>query len=141
MAATEDQVNWNLSQRISDQIDSLLQSARRANLSGRILDCFHFNKELRLLINHHFNPEELERLDNLERDINNIFIEIKITGIKRENDEYEYSRKPHDDPKKKRIMLINNRALLIEKYRKGILNLLDGYGYLMERKSDASKMW
>ena len=141
MAKTEEQVSWNLSQAISGQIDALIQSCRRASLSGRILDCFHNAKEIRLLINHHFKPEERKSVDDLEEEINVVSLKIKKIGLVEEEDEFEYDYGNREtDVKRNLVILNNNRVQLVEKYRKTVLNLLDEYGYLMERKQDSSFM-
>jgi len=141
MAKTEEQVSWNLSQRISDQIDSLLNGCRRASLSGKHLNCFHMAKEIRLLINHHFNKIERKRVDYFEVKINDVSIKIKKFGLIEEEDEFEYDYGSREKDLKMNLIILNNkRNILLEKYRKTILRLLDEYGYLMERKKDASYM-
>ena len=141
MAKTEEQVSWNLSQRLSDQIDNLIQGCRRASLSGRQLNCFHMAKEIRLLINHHFNKMERKRVDELEVEINEVSIEIKKVGLIEEEDEFEYDYGSRESDLKQKLIILNNRRnILVEVYRKTILRLLDEYGYLMERKKDASYM-
>ena len=141
MATTEEQVSWNLSQRISDQIDNLIQGCRRASLGGRQLSCFHQAKEIRLLINHHFKKDERERVDDLELQINDTSIEIKKAGLIEEEDEFEYDYGNREKDLKRNLITLNNkRNLLVELYRKTILRLLDEYGYLMERKKEASYM-
>jgi len=141
MAKTEEQVSWNLSQRISDQIDSLIQASRRASLGGRILDCFHQMKEIRLLINHHFKPAEKKLVDDLEEDINVVSLKIKKIGLVEEEDEFEYDYGNRETDLKRNLIVLNNsRVQLVEQYRKTVLNLLDEYGYLMERKQDSSFM-
>ena len=143
MAKTEEQVSWNLSQRISDQIDSLIQQARRANLSGETLKSFHVFKEIRLLINNHFKSEERKRVDDFESEINEVAINIKILGRIQQGDDFEYednsSRRKENQIKV--IRLRNKLSLLAEDYRKEVLHLLDEYGYMMDRKQDASSMW
>ena len=139
MAKIEEQVSWNLSQKLSDQIDGLLRAGRRNARRGEDLECFFEFKELRLLINHHFSPDQVEQLDNFEEEINKLSIELKKSTIEKDDLEYQedsFERKL----KTKLITLKNSRYLTIEKYRKLILKLLDEYGYLMERKQDASYM-
>jgi len=140
-STTEEQVSWNLSQRISDQIDSLLCSGRRCNLKANILDCFFMYKEIRILINYHLKPEEIKLVDRYEDLINKTSIELKkISAYAEEEDEFEYIEGNQKAIKLKLINLKNKRELYVESYRKLILTLLDNYGYLMERKSDAAHM-
>jgi len=139
--STEEQVNWNLSQKISEQIDILLRAGRKNSVLGNVLECFFMFKEIRLLINHHLNPEQLGAVDKLEDNINFATIKIKKLGII-EDDDFEFdgdSSKIHR-VKRKLIQLRNDRILLVERYRKSVLRLLDAYGYLMERKTDSSYM-
>ena len=99
-------------------------------------------KEIRLLINHHFTKIELGKANKLEEHINKLTIQLKKIGTI-EEDEFEFDDNGHKlrNLKIKVILLKNERILTVERYRKYLIHLLDEYGYLMERKKDATQMW
>lgn len=137
----EEQVSWNLSQEISSQIASLLRTGRRHAINGNGLGCYFAYKEITILITHHFKPEQKGNVDKLEKAIDQVCLKIKsfIFSDEEEDDAFEIT----SDKKNTRMRLHdlkNKKYLLIEKYRKLILNLLDSYGYLMERKEESSSM-
>ena len=141
MATTEEQVSWNLSQKISEQIDTLLRGGRNDLINGKIMGCFYKFKEIRLLINYHLKPKQLKRVNWFEKEINDDSLRIAKQGNTEEVDEFEYAPgRREKDLKKIIIDLKNRRFLMVEKYRKTIMKYLDDYGYLMERKEDASHM-
>jgi len=141
MATTEEQVSWNLSARISDQINNLLCSGRRCCINGNELQTFFYYKEIRMLINHHLKKEEVKQVNDLEKKINYVTIKLKrIKVIEEDEFEFDDNAQREKNIKIKIILLKNRRILLVEKYRKIVLKLLDDYGYLMERKQDSSHM-
>lgn len=140
----EEQVSWNLSQEISSQIASLIRLSRTAIMNGNVLRCYFLCKELRLLINHHLKPKEVNTSNLLERLINDTSLKIKSLGFIEEDDEYEFDENAdiNNNKIKLELTILNNRRfLLVEKYRRLLHKLLDSYGYMMERKSDASTMF
>jgi len=143
-AKTEEQVSWNLSQEISSQIASLIRLSRAAIMNGNVLRCYFLCKELRLLINHHLKPAEVDTSNVLERLINDTSLKIRSLGFVEEDDEYEFDENANINNNKiklKLTILNNRRFLLVEKYRRLLHKLLDSYGYMMERKSDDSTMF
>lgn len=140
----EEQVSWNLSQEISSQIASLIRLSRTAIMNGNVLRCYFLCKELRLLINHHLKEKEVNTSNVLERLINDTSLKIKALGFIEEDDEYEFDENAdiNNNKIKLELTILNNRRfLLVEKYRRLLHKLLDSYGYMMERKSDASTMF
>ena len=138
----EEQVSWNLSQEISGQIASLIRTGRRYAISGDVLNSFFMFKEIRLLINHHLNSKEIEKVEDLEDAINRVNIEMRQLSIFEEDDfEFDDDGSRQRGIKLKLIVLKNKRLELNEKYRRKILDLLDSYGYLMERKKDSAHMF
>ena len=138
----EEQVSWNLSQEISNQIASLIGTGRRFSLNGSPMDSYFIFKEIRLLINHHFTKPQRDKLNLLEKLINSAEIKIKnLVSTADDEDEYETGINNNKIRRSKLILLNNKRFLLVERYRRTIMKMLDEYGYLMERKRDATQMF
>ena len=87
-------------------------------------------------ITNNFEPEYI-----IPEKAEKIVANLKKLSTIEEGDDFEYDyQNVQQNTEMKIIELKNKRVLTVEIYRKTILRLLDEYGYLMERKQDASYM-
>lgn len=139
MVSPEEQVSWNLSQVLSNKIGSLISSASSNSLNGKEMNSFFCYREISILIYHHLSEKEREKIFDREKEINSVVAELNklIRQFKREDIEAS-----ENESLKEQINRANTKRYFhIQEYKKLILNLLDTYGYLMERKKDSSRMF
>lgn len=106
-----EQVSWNLSQILIQEIGGLIAQGSYAYRKGRVNSCFFAFQEIRVLIHADLSKEEKEFLDGLDR---------QRRGLK------------SNDPK---------NISFVRKYREKIMDLLSKYGYLISKKIDEVKMF
>lgn len=139
MADEEQQVQWNLSGQISDQIGALIHSASRTFINGMIINCYFYMKEIKVLINHHLTPEELKEVKGIETLVAKYHKDYSELMKSFEDENYEDS---DDEGIKKKIKLSKTkRDFFVLRYRELIIRLLDSYGYLMQRKKDSRRVF
>jgi len=137
---TNQEVSWNLSQQIINQIGYLLQKASSDYANGKIYPCFVSTTEVSLFLEPHLTNEEKNKLIGLENNFNRTIMQINEASQIKERDEFEYytlkTKKTRLNIKK----LISERIKILTTYRKLILNLLDKYGFSVSRKKDNTKI-
>jgi hypothetical protein len=137
---TEEQVSWNLSGQIIQQIGFLLQNSSNYFTNGNFYQSFISGTEIVLFLEPHLSDEEKKEIMELETSFNRL--ENKFRNIARrkdeEEDEFLYTQKEN---KKESLSLIKNQRFnTLARYRKLILNLLDKYGFSVSRKKDNTKI-
>jgi len=109
----EDQVAWNLSSILIQQIGILIIRGSTYYTKGNLIKCFFDFQEIKTLIHADLDPNEKKHLDKLE----NILFKYR-----------------------KEIKINNNFNKYLRKYRERILEFLSKYGYLISKKKDSKKI-
>ncbi len=110
--APSDQVEWNLSSGIVNEIQNLLNTANRLYISGNILKAFWCLKSVKFRFIQSLEKEERTALRKIEK----VFYEEK-----------EKSNR-------------NKMTFYYEEYNEKIMDLLDDYGYLIPKKKDSKRI-
>ena len=116
-ANTTSAVSWNLSQQLIFELNNLLVLADKRYLSGNISGWFFHLKAVKMRITQSLNNDERKILEGFEKQII-VFENLKPTP---EN----------------RTLLVT----LIEKYNEQLMDFLEKYGYLIQKKKDSTKMF
>lgn len=104
------EVAWNLSQHIIFRINDLLHAVSNSFLRGNLQSAFWYAREIRIMIMPDFNPEELKKLKEKEKEI-----------------------------MESRNKSKGQQSYLITEYREKIMGYLDDFGYLVAKKKDPTK--
>lgn len=126
MVETIDKVSWNLAAGIIMEIQNLLAKANTNYISGRITKCFHCLKAIKMRIIQNLSQEERLHLKKLEEEIHKKMYALESTST--------------EDGKEWHIAK-GEVCNLVENYNETILDLLDKYGFLIEKKQDYKKMF
>lgn len=124
--STNEQVAWNLSSILIDQIGLLLRKAVIENINGKIGNAFRIMQNVRLLIHHDLNEDELQELIELEK---------KASIIINNGDLY---RGFEEDDQKKTKYFIGLECYI--QYHNKIMIALKKHGYSIPGKLDTTRI-
>jgi len=128
------EVSWNMSGSLLQQIASRLNSAALYYLKGNMNACFHHTRECRLITTHHYGIEQKTEAKKQEKEIASIL--GKINYLNEQIETETTSREIKKELFKLKEDLINK----LYDYRELVYFLLDKYGYMVMRKSDTTNL-
>lgn len=123
---SNEQVAWNLSSILIEQIGLLLKKAITENINGKIGNAFRVMQNIRLLIHHDLSPDEVKDLIDIEK---------KASAIINNGDLYK-GFKADEDKKAKYFIGLE----LYIKYHNKIMNALKKHGYSIPGKLDSTRI-
>ncbi len=135
-ANTEQQVEWNLSGPLIAEIAGLLALASAHNLKGKYQKQFITLRAVRMRFIQNLEKDERKNLYDTESEFASNMSKSKMTAeeIRCMHDG------SHDSRAKDRTLAWNTAMTSLEEYNTLIMDLLDKYGFLLNRKTDSSKI-
>lgn len=123
------QVEWNLSSGLIQEISELLASSNRHYINGRYSKAYSYLKAVKSRVIQNLGSKERKRF-------------LKIEKLLCKHISVGFHTKANSDVKRKDIALSQTKAVfLIDKYNEELMDCLDKYGYLIGRKKDSKKIF
>jgi hypothetical protein len=134
---------WNQNEDISIKVARLRDKSSALVLKGKYRDAYFYIREEKFLIFPHLEKKELDRLEIIERKINQTILQLDRFKVddSEDDDEFEYTNKRKKRLEIKKFRELANRMRLLvsedrHSYRNLVYKLGDSYGYGMGRKDD-----
>lgn len=131
-----EQVSWNLSESIIQQIGELLHQSRTAYLNGELDKCFYAVREIIFLIYADLNEDERNKIEDMRKRFLEYHKLSRVPNIKiKKILEKQYGEVPD---------FVDLKAKADEELaelRKYLMILLDANGYTIQKKQETQRMF